>query len=112
MPGGRTSTSTTSKLISGRSKEPLTVVGERSWSFATSSARTSGVAVAVSAMNGTRGSAARRVGPSRKYEGRKSWPHVATQCASSTATSLRSPRRASAVSTESSLALTADSGEQ
>ena len=59
----------------------------------------SGVAVAVSAAIGTSGMSASRVGASARYAGRKSCPHCATQCASSTATETSDPsaaRRASA----------------
>jgi hypothetical protein len=60
------------------------------FSWSTISARTSGVAVAVSASTGMPGSAA-RIALSWPYAGRKSCPHALMQCASSMAsTQMRS----------------------
>ena len=58
---------------------------------------TLGVAVAVSAWKGTPGPATSSLKSfSARYAGRKSWPQLATQCASSTAIDVRNPLRAHA----------------
>ena len=69
----------------GRAKSPTTVAGDTSASALATSAITRGVAVAVSAIVGA--TTTSRSSASRRYSGRKSWPHCDTQCASSIATS-------------------------
>ena len=51
------------------------------------SRRTRSVAVAVNAATTGRAGSCSMKSPMARYDGRKSWPHCDTQCASSTATS-------------------------
>ena len=76
----------TEKRRFGRSNPRISSTGSRSPSRATISSRTGGAAVAVRASTGGRPSAS-IAAPSRRYSGRKSWPHSLTQCASSTTNS-------------------------
>ena len=60
------------------------------------SPRTRPVAVAVNAATAGRFGSWPMKSPMARYDGRKSWPHCETQCASSTATSGRAASRANA----------------
>ena len=83
----------------GRSNERTKICGWRTNNFAAISARVGASAVAVTPIVWTPPSAS-ATSRSRKYSGRKSWPHCETQCASSIArrsieTSLKAARTSS-----------------
>ena len=72
-------------------REAATKTGSFNPSDSTIWSLTLGVAVAVSAWKGTPGATSSLKSFSARYEGLKSWPQLATQCASSTAIDERHP---------------------
>ena len=86
----------TEKRRLGRSNPRIRIAGSFNPSRSTISSRTGGAAVAVSASTGGRPSAW-IAAPSRRYSGRKSWPHSDTQCASSTTNSEMSATDSSSI---------------